>query len=302
MYYTYMIFLYFFPIMKPAQQSPIKQLVDKISKMAEDRNEVRIGIIALIVVIVGGIGFGAYSLLSANRDENTLRSSAELRGTETNTTYSEGSKKAVDLEERTEDASTNPSEGLKESISIGTADTGIDIGDSIYKKHIENLRVMRNYTFINVVDLTSESPDRAKVLAEYDSTLRSYLQKSKDSLYELETEIALLQSDQKHYQDLANAEEKAFRDYLKNYDGVEADASLEAFIEAQKQAGELYTRAKAMQLLASVYTPLTRLIDTKIKFIAANKEALLKGVSVVDIRGLEETLIRTEKEWLQSIE
>lgn len=287
--------------MKPASQFSAKKTLDKILKMAEDRSEVRIGIIAVLVLLVGGIGFGTYSLFNGGNTESTLRSSAELRGDNVDPLYSEGSKKAVDLEERVEDAKTNPSEGLKESIKIGTSDTGISVGDSIYKKHIESLRVMRNYTFINVVDLTSESPDRAKVLAEYDANLRSFLQKSKDGLYELETEIALLKSDQAYYADLAKSEENAFKDYLKNYDGEEANSHLEGFIDAQKKAGELYTRMKAMQLLAGVYTPLTKLMDTKIKFVAANKEALLKGVSVVDIRGLDETLIQTEKEWLNSL-
>ncbi len=289
--------------MKPvSSQAQVKKQINKILKLAEDRMEVRVGIIALVVVLFGGIGFGVYSFLSPNQESTGLHSSAEqLRGDDTDPLYSEGSKKAVDLEDRVEDASTNPTEGLGESIKIGTKDTGISIGDNIYKKHIERLRVMRNYTFINVVDLTSESPERAKVLAEYENNLRSFLQQSRDGLIELQTEIALLTADQAYYSDLAKQEQNAFTDYLKNYDGDAANMHLEAFIQAQKHAGELYSRVKAMQMLASIYSPLTKLMETKVKFIVANKDALLKGVSVVDIRGLEETLIQSEKEWLNSI-
>ncbi len=103
------------------------------------------------------------------------------------------------------------------------------------------------------------------------------------------------QAEQKRYNE-------AYKVAVSNYDPKGAAESLESFIAAQGMAAETYARMKATQGLLGIYTKILAATDTKMKFIAANKEALLREIAVVDIKSLEEKLILSEKEWLTSLE
>lgn len=264
------------------------------------------GGIALILVLLGVVGWFAISSwigtppeavpVVANNNTNTVPVQQTNLTVET-----EGVGKTQLIDEETrrrleEEASA----ALRASQSIA-ANEGPRVFSSTLAEHMEQMRRMRNYLFINTQTLLQGNSNKEKILADYMNTLIKENSTAKDRLAQIRTDIALLNTDYKSYQSDQKRFQDAYKQAIINYDPQGTSENLEKYIASQSMAGETYTRLKALQTLEGVYTKMLTATDTKMKFISANKEALLKEVQVVDIKSLEEKLILSEKEWLQGL-
>jgi hypothetical protein len=61
--------------------------------------------------------------------------------------------------------------------------------------------------------------------------------------------------------------------------------------------GELFTKVKIFEVLQEKYALAQQLLTNKILFLTANRNALIKGVQVVDIADPNVKLILSEAEW-----
>lgn len=82
---------------------------------------------------------------------------------------------------------------------------------------------------------------------------------------------------------------------------LEAEENLKKYLVLKNRTGELATRQNVLQVLLDKYSIARELLNDKIEFIRANREALLKGVTVVDIPDPEIQLIIPRAEWERSI-
>jgi hypothetical protein len=77
----------------------------------------------------------------------------------------------------------------------------------------------------------------------------------------------------------------------------EAEDNLKKFIAVKRTTGELFTKLKIMEILQEKYALAEQLLNNKIIFLTANRNALIKGVQVVDIPDPNIKLIRSKTEW-----
>jgi len=264
-------------------------------------------LIGIVVLALAGLGwYGAQMLLNptpkvtqapaANNNMNAL----PLEQTRT-TVETEGVGKSQQIDEETRrQLEAEASQALKESQNIAGAESRVTY-TAQFARHMEHLRKLRNYLFINVQTLLAGNTNKEKILADYMNTLLGETASAKDHVRDLQTTEGLLKTDVASYQTEQKRHSDAYKVAVANYDPEGASKSLESFIEAQGLAAETFARLKATQGLLGMYTKMLEATNTKMKFIAANKEALLREISVVDVKSLEEKLILSEKEWLQSL-
>lgn len=265
-------------------------------------------IIGVVVVALAGLGwYGAQMLLTPGTPQVTAPSTNANSNqvpvqVTSSTVETEGVGKTQQIDEETRrllemEAGTN----LKEAQSIAGREVGTTY-TAQYARHMEHVRRLRNYLFINIQTLLSGNTNKEKILADYMNTLLGETSAAKDHGRDLQTTEGLLKTDLASYQAEQKRHNEAYKVAVSNYDPKGAAESLESFIAAQGMAAETYARMKATQGLLGIYTKILAATDTKMKFIAANKEALLREIAVVDIKSLEEKLILSEKEWLTSLE
>lgn len=268
----------------------------------------QIAVIGVIVLALGGVGWYAVSTLLAPRPapvitepvaQNSNNTPVQI-GSSTVETEGAGKTQIVDEETRRQ-LEAEASAALRASQQIAVKE-GPRQFPSLLANHMEQMRRMRNYLFINVQTLLLGNKEKEKLLSDYMNTLIAETKGAKDRLAQINTDIALLKTDYTSYTADQKRFQEAYKQSIINYDPKGTADNLEAFISSQSAAAETFARMRALQSMADIYTKMLAATDTKMKFIAANKEALLKEVQVVDIKSLEEKLILSEKEWLQTLQ
>lgn len=269
---------------------------------------ITVGIIGVIVLLLGGVGWYVVSTMLSPAPQpvvlpvtQTNTNSVPQQNTPT-TVETEGVGKTQIVDEETRrQLEQDASASLRAAQSLA-AKEGPRLFSTKLASYMENMRRMRNYLFINVQTLLQGNTEKEKLLSDYMNTLIAENKMAKDRVAEMQTTIALLKTDFTSYQAEQKRYQDAYRVSVSNYDPQGTSDNLEKFISNQTLAGETYARMKALQNMVDIYGKVLGAMDTKMKFIAANKEALLKEVQVVDVKSLEEKLILSEKEWLQLLQ
>lgn len=168
---------------------------------------------------------------------------------------------------------------------------------SLVEKHIQQLQVIYSYLKINLIDLVKDSPDRVNSLNTMEKNLNESIQRLEKSISELESEISRLKIEYTSHEDQKNAATKAYNAALTNFDGKTMEIQLEIIIKKEQTAAEYYSRFKSLERIRSIYISFRTPLNKKLSILVANRAALLKGVSVVSISGMQEDLILTESEW-----
>ncbi len=76
-----------------------------------------------------------------------------------------------------------------------------------------------------------------------------------------------------------------------------SEDSLQKLLLLKNKEGELLTKITALQRISDRYKLALGLLTNKIEFVSANRDALIKGVKVVDIKDPQVKLIYTREEW-----
>ncbi|MFN7160500.1 MAG: hypothetical protein ACK4NC_02720 [Candidatus Gracilibacteria bacterium] len=164
-------------------------------------------------------------------------------------------------------------------------------------KHIEILRIMRSYLSVNLITLMNGSPNREQVLDSFFDKLKNAQTTIQASTNELNSEIARLKDEYGRHESAKKTASTNFANKLANLDANGTNTELSTIIKEEQQAAEFYTRYRSFEKIRNIYAALTKPINTKLTVISANREALIKGVQVVAVPGMQEDLILTEKQW-----
>lgn len=164
-------------------------------------------------------------------------------------------------------------------------------------KHIDILRIMRSYLSVNLMTLMNGSPNREQVLDSFFDKLKNAQTTIQASTNELNSEIARLKDEYNRHESAKKTASTNFNNKLVNFDANGTNTELSTIIKEEQQAAEFYSRYRTFEKIRDIYSAFVRPINTKMTVISANREALIKGVQVVAIPGMQEDLILSESQW-----
>lgn len=213
-----------------------------------------------------------------------------------------GNALTLDNDIRTSLKEIGPTSAVIETLQLGGTIPDLQNPESnIFVKHIELLRSMRNYTKISVIHLMQESSDRANTLNQLLVEMTDQVKLGQNSIAELREEIGSLQNEQKIHEGMRNEANKSYNSAITNFDAGETYRTIMESIKEQNLSTELNIKIKALQKFTSIYESILKILTVKIRFVTANRDGLVKGVVVVDVKGSQEDLILSEDEWKKLI-
>lgn len=168
-------------------------------------------------------------------------------------------------------------------------------------KHIDVLRILKSYLSINLISLMNGSPNREQVLDSLFVKLQNAQTTIQTNINELNSEIARLKDEYSRHESVKKTASANFTAKLGNFDANGTSAELKSIIEEEQKAAEFYSRYRSFEKIRDIYVALQKPIATKLTVISANREALIKGVRVVAIPGMQEDLVLTESQWRELV-
>lgn len=261
------------------------------------------------VVLLGLIGAAVYGI--ANGGISKITSLFEGDGKEVVKEEPEVDKDEGDEDVVTEDGEKilDVSVPLELGILIGsdgaeddeTTEAGENLGEvgsnSELAQMIEDFQKVYSGASQDVWELLDQSTDRSKTLEEFIDKLNylEYLARTNiEKLQEQNDQISREFTAAEEQRDEAEAE---FFAALENMDGNKTNAALDEYTLHAKRVVELRAKFRARERLKDFYEAVLEDLTLRITDIELNREALVKGVKVVDIRGSDLDLIIDESEF-----
>lgn len=187
----------------------------------------------------------------------------------------------IGFEQAEKDSATDAVEDLG---SGGNAETR-------FARMVEDFQEIYNILQVDVQAMLDQSNDRALSLDRYVAELDSYNNTAQLNLRQLERENEALVAQFELTDAEKNSFEQDFFNHMNELNGNAGEDSLREFIDAAKSATEIRANYRARARLALYYTSALEKLDLRLKDIQFNKEALVKGVRVVEIAGSDLDLI-----------
>jgi hypothetical protein len=176
--------------------------------------------------------------------------------------------------------------------------TGLETTSPIYTNRIGTymavLLKLQNSFSTDIHQLLDNSKDRAKAVDVHLRELREIYQDSIDTRVQLNEEKDRLKV---QFNEVTTQKEKLEQDFFVSLEKLEGNKSndlLNSFIETSKRQIELKSEYNALSKAAKLFDTAIANMDARIKDIELNRNALIKGVKVVDIKGSDLDLIIQE--------
>ncbi|MBU0981080.1 hypothetical protein KKC94_00125 [Patescibacteria group bacterium] len=184
---------------------------------------------------------------------------------------------------------------------IGT-DMGEDIGTDVtllenYPQMIRDFTEIYNSLQVDVVELLDQSHDRSATLDEYLDELNYNQYLARQNIETLQAQISNLADEIQSTEKKRDEKENEFFTSLGDLDAYKSNAALDDYIEYAQEAVDLRARYQAREKLLSYYDQIADDIEARIRGVELNREALIKGIRVVDISGSNIDLIIGEDEF-----
>ncbi len=160
-----------------------------------------------------------------------------------------------------------------------------------FARMVEDFQEIYNVLQVDVQAMLDQSNDRALSLDRYVAELESYNNTALLNLRQLERENEALVAQFELTDVEKNSFEQDFFNHINELNGNAGAESLQEFIDAAQSAAEIRANYRARARMALYYTAALEKLDLRMKDIAFNKEALVKGVRVVEIAGSDLNLI-----------
>lgn len=184
---------------------------------------------------------------------------------------------------------------VQSGVSEG-ADLGQDVGtySDELSYQIEHLGKVINLIDFDVNEYLNNYEDRSQAVDDLLSELTAVFNEGNEILSDLEYKIAELEA-----KFASDTEEKAvyesqFFAEVDVQDGSDAVTALNSFIEVSKDQVEVKSRYKAMSKVYDLMGRGLAYLEARINDITYNKEALVKGIQVVDVAGSNLDLVTEE--------
>lgn len=183
----------------------------------------------------------------------------------------------------------------------GTTDTGEDIGlegneDAPLERHINDFSKVYETAQVDVNELLNHSVDRREALQDYVDKLNFYYREALQSQIDLQEESDLLSRQFEVVEEKKNEQEALFFDKVDALDGYASTAALDSFVSYAQELIRLRAHYLGREKVLGYYEQVIPYIETKIRDIDLNEEALVKGIKVVEVEGSDLNLIQTESD------
>lgn len=196
---------------------------------------------------------------------------------------------------------TGMSLGDPEQSDTGTTDAGEDIGldgnsDEPLQDHINDFSKIYESAQVDVNALLNQSSDRREALNDYVDELNFYTHLALQNQADIQEESELLSRQFSVVESNKNEQESLFFDKIDVLDAYASTAALNSFVGFSQEMIRLRAHYMAREKLLSYYEQVIPYMQTKIRDIDLNEEALVKGIKVVEVEGSELNLIQTESD------
>lgn len=172
-----------------------------------------------------------------------------------------------------------------------------DIVDEEFASLVHDFAQIFNSMETDVNELLNQSSDRTEALTDYASLLNFNLYLGRQNVETLEAQMEDLEQSFVAVENEQDEAELDFFDDLRNLDANGSSASLDRFIGFSEEVVELRAEYRAREKLLEYYEAVLVAVELRIADIEFNREALIKGVQVVDIEGSDLDLIIDESEF-----
>lgn len=189
-------------------------------------------------------------------------------------------------DEPEEDAATEAGENLGDNTETGDA-----LSDSIndFAKIFESLQV-------DVNEMLNQTSDRSGALADYENELNFLIYLAEQNLETLREDSDSLVQKFNAVEESKAEQEARFFSELADLDAPAAIGALDLFIDHGEDIVRLRAEFNAREKLISFYEQGLETLQFRLNDIQLNREALVKGVQVVDLEGSTLDLVIEENE------
>ncbi len=186
--------------------------------------------------------------------------------------------------------------GFEQANADSATSTGEELGTERnskeeYSRFVEDFQRIYNVLQVDVQSLLDQSTDRALALDKYVDQLDELLNIANLNLRQLQREEEELIGQFKTLDERKTSDETAFFNHINELDGDSSVESLDDFISLSKELVEIRANYRARNKLDAFYNDGITELELRIKDIQLNKEALVKGVQVVQLSGSDLKLV-----------
>jgi hypothetical protein len=179
-----------------------------------------------------------------------------------------------------------------------TSTIGENLGSQEYKdeftQQIGDFAKIYEGLQTDVNELLNKSTDRYESLKDFEDELNYLQYLARQNAAQLQADAEALADKFSAVEENKDEKEASFFAQLKDLNAPAASAALEAFIAEAEDVVRLRAEFNARDKLLGYYEQALAALETKIKDITLNEEALIKGVQVVEVDGSDLNLIIDE--------
>ncbi|MFA5855459.1 MAG: hypothetical protein WC846_04255 [Candidatus Gracilibacteria bacterium] len=190
--------------------------------------------------------------------------------------------------------------GGEEVTEDGTTVSAENIGENFdsdeYAQFVGDFGKMYNAMQVNVNELLDKSTDRTATLDAYIKELQNLRSMGGQNLARLTEESDQISSRYNEIEGEKSNLESQFFDKLKALDGYASTNALEEYIVSAQNVVRLRAEYLARQKLIAYYENVIADMELRSRDVELNREALIKGVQVVDIKDSDINLIIDESQ------
>lgn len=168
--------------------------------------------------------------------------------------------------------------------------------EDILASYMNTLMQLQNAFSTDIQQLLDNSVDRSESLSVHLSELESLQRQAKEALSQINTKRDELKIQFNETTTIKEQLEDDFFVSMNQLEGSKANSLLNQFIDAQKRQTQLKSQYNALSKASALFETAINNMDARIKDIKLNREALVKGVRVIDIEGSDLDLIIQESE------
>lgn len=179
-----------------------------------------------------------------------------------------------------EDLATVVFSSTRASYVIGLISVNVD---SLLPQYTETIRRLQNLYFTDVYELLNLSIDRRSTLAAHINEMQQLIDKSKESIQEIDNDLTELENEFNRAKSQQNEAENLYFQNINDLQGGLAAEYLSDFKMHGKEAFVLKADFNALTTVRGLFIATLSAVEPRLTDIRVNTEALIQGIRVFDI-------------------
>ena len=161
-----------------------------------------------------------------------------------------------------------------------TLDTENDFVD-----HLNLISRMKNIYNTELYEYLDKFTDRSKALNDHINELGSIINEADSAMIQLDNELGSMETQYDTMTSTRDVHENEFFQFLNALNGSGAYSELQIFLEYSRYAAEIKANFNAKKTIFSMIDNVLEFLKPRYEDISLNKEALIEGIHVVDVKG-----------------